>query len=382
MMNLLWLCLSLLFACGPETEQKTQDVKAPVLEEIAQTYKVDSNVVISSEAEIPKEEIVEADVIPQNSSTAEKDDEAKKEDVAIILEPTVIASPSSNASTKYSNSSTVTDEKVQTTDAKIEFKDPVVEDVIETPEKEVVIENAEVEEVYIDEPIEEVLEEEVIEEKEVFIPTKHEKWQSLLSKYVDQNGWVDYKGFKNDEANLNAYLEELSNEDLSTYTATEKKAFFINAYNSFTIKLIVDNYPLKSILNLHGGKTWDRKWISLAGTVYSLNEIEHQLLIRDFSDSRVHFAINCAAKSCPPLSNKAFTSSNVESSLNSLTKAFLSNKDYNEISSNSAELSKLFEWYAKDFGDVKAYINKYLGVSIQDKTNLKFKEYDWALNGK
>ena len=87
----------------------------------------------------------------------------------------------------------------------------------------------------------------------------------------------------------------------------KKMAYWINVYNAFTIKMIVDNYPVSSITKLHGGKPWDVKWIELGEKKYSLNEIEHNILRPQFKDARIHFAVNCAAQSCPPILNKAWT---------------------------------------------------------------------------
>ena len=377
-MNLLFLCLSMLLACNTEADEKAQATHPTKAEIETKNFDTITKALPVSEQEIPKKEIKQADEILEKPSQSPT--EIVKDEPSIIKssEPIVIAtelpkkseSAPSNKESDLVEKPTISKTEIPTTEA-------VFEKEVQTSTEDIEITDLDSNQEEMDDVIETVQVEEV-----ELLPYTHEKWQKLLSNYVDQKGFVDYQGFKNDEAKLDAYLSELSNEDLSSYGAAQKKAFFINAYNAFTIKLIVENYPLKSILDLHGGKTWDRKWISLGGEEYSLNEIEHQLLIRDFSDSRVHFAINCAAKSCPPLSNKAFTSTNVESELNALTKAFLSNEAFNKISSSSAELSKLFEWYAKDFGDVKAYLSKYLGVTLDDKVKLKYKEYDWSLNGK
>ena len=127
-------------------------------------------------------------------------------------------------------------------------------------------------------------------------------WNGLLRKYVNSSGKVNYKGFKSDKSKLDAYLKELENNPIQeNWSKAKKMAYWINAYNAFTIKLIVDNYPISSITKLHGGKPWDVKWIKLGGQTYSLNNIENDILRPKYKDARIHFAVNCAAKSCPPL---------------------------------------------------------------------------------
>ena len=140
----------------------------------------------------------------------------------------------------------------------------------------------------------------------------HALWNELLTKYVSSSGVVDYGSFKKNEAQLNSYLSWLSANAPSKSDKSQKaKAYWINAYNAYTIKLIVDNYPVSSITDLHGGKPWDVSWITLGGSTYSLNNIEHDILRPIWKDARIHFAVNCAAKSCPPIANKAYTVGNL-----------------------------------------------------------------------
>jgi hypothetical protein len=160
----------------------------------------------------------------------------------------------------------------------------------------------------------------------------------------------------------------------------KKMAFWINAYNAFTIDLIIDNYPVSSILNLDGGKTWDVKRITLGGKKYSLNQIENEILRPVFKDPRIHFALNCAAKSCPPLYNKAFTAENLERALEQRTRQFINDANFNSLTAEKASVSKIFEWYAADFGDLKTYLNKYAVEKLNNSTAIGFLKYNWALN--
>lgn len=211
----------------------------------------------------------------------------------------------------------------------------------------------------------------------------HSTWDNLLQKYVTTTGAVDYVGFKKDAVQLEAYLNILStNAPQQSWSRNEQLAYWINAYNAFTVKLIVDNYPLKSIRDLHNGKPWDVKWIKIGGQTYSLNQIENEIIRPQFKESRIHFAVNCAAKSCPPLLNRAYTAAKLNEQLASQTKKFINNTAYNSISNRSVKVSQIFNWYSVDFGDLVSYLNKYARTSISSKANVEFAEYDWALNTK
>lgn len=211
----------------------------------------------------------------------------------------------------------------------------------------------------------------------------HSQWDQLLRQYVTADGKVNYAGFKKDKAALDAYLEELrQNPVQNNWSREEKMAYWINAYNAFTVKLIVDNYPVSSIRDLHKGNPWDVKWIKLGGSTYSLNNIEHDILRAKYDDARIHFAVNCAAKSCPPLLNRAFLPGKLDSQLNQQTRAFINSARYNTINANSVAISKIFEWYAGDFGNIISYLNKYSDTRINSGATVKYKNYDWALNAK
>ncbi|MEI6411466.1 MAG: DUF547 domain-containing protein [Bacteroidota bacterium] len=209
----------------------------------------------------------------------------------------------------------------------------------------------------------------------------HENWNKLLVKHVNASGKVDYKGFKADKAALDAYCEELAaHTPQNDWSRGEKMAYWINAYNAFTIQLITDHYPLTSILKLDGGKTWDVKRIQLGDKKYSLNQIENEILRPQFKDPRIHVAINCAAKSCPPLLNKAYTAENLEQTLDERARKFINNAQYNTISTDRAQLSKIFDWYAADFPDLKKFVNQYSSTKLNASAIIEFKEYDWDLN--
>ncbi|NJN34059.1 MAG: DUF547 domain-containing protein, partial [Saprospiraceae bacterium] len=211
----------------------------------------------------------------------------------------------------------------------------------------------------------------------------HQSFDILLKKYVAQSGNVNYKSFKNsatDKAALEEYIKTLSTNAPTDKTAKkEKMAFWINAYNALTIKLILDKYPLSKITDLDGGKTWDVKRYTFDGKKLSLNDIENNIL-RPMGDARIHFAINCAAKSCPPLANEAFTAENLETLLAKRTKRFVNDDKANALKINEIKVSKIFEWYAKDFGNLIVFLNKYAPIKLEANARILYQEYDWRLN--
>lgn len=209
----------------------------------------------------------------------------------------------------------------------------------------------------------------------------HAGLDSLLQKYVSETGKVNYKGLKDSKDALYAYCQLLSDNPVQdAWSREEKMAYWINAYNAFTLRLIADHYPTPSIMRFDGGKTWDVKRIAIGGKKYSLNDIENDILRPQFKDPRIHFAINCAAKSCPPLRNRAYTAENLDSTLEARTRAFINDPQYNTLTASKASVSKIFEWYAADFGDLKNYLNRYADTQLKPSATVVFLEYDWALN--
>jgi hypothetical protein len=218
----------------------------------------------------------------------------------------------------------------------------------------------------------------------------HAIWDGLLKKHVDSEGWVDYKGLVKDSARLNQYLDLLSaNHPKSSWPKAEQKAYWINAYNAFTVKLIVDHYPVASIKDIKKGipfvnSVWDLQFIDIQGKSYDLNNIEHSILRKEFKDARIHAAVNCASYSCPKLWGEAFVASRLEQQLDQAMRAFVNDPLRNKVSANSAELSQIFNWYGGDFkdeaGSIRAYINQYAKVKLSAKAKISFREYNWALN--
>lgn len=211
----------------------------------------------------------------------------------------------------------------------------------------------------------------------------HKQWDVLLKKHVDNEGNVDYKNFKKDSTALNIYLDHLAdNSPTDDWSKNETVAYYINIYNAGTIKLIVDNYPVKSIKDIKN--PWLKKRIRIGDREWSLGGIEYKIL-RKIGEPRMHFAINCASYSCPKLLNEAYTSGNIESQLQTVTIDFLKDTKRNRITQNRVQLSKIFKWYHKDFtknSSLIAYINTLSGKNISNTIKIEYLEYDWTLNEK
>lgn len=212
----------------------------------------------------------------------------------------------------------------------------------------------------------------------------HKPWDELLKKYVSAAGTVNYQSFKNDRAKLEAYLKSLTtNPPAESWKRADQMAYWINAYNAVTVKAVLDHYPLKSIKDIDGGKVWEKPAITIGGKSYSLNNIEHDMLRKKFSDPRIHFAVNCASASCPKLINEAFTAEKLEAQLNAVAKGFINDASRNKISSNNLQLSAIFDWYKGDFttkGTLIDFLNQYSATRISSGASISFLPYDWSLN--
>lgn len=218
-------------------------------------------------------------------------------------------------------------------------------------------------------------------------PISHEIWDSLLRKHVTEEGNVDYEGFIQDSAQFNQYLELLSKHHPNdkNWSDAERLAYWINAYNAFTVKLIIDHYPVESIKDIKNGipfvnTVWDIKFINIEKRTYDLNNIEHGIIRPKFKDPRIHMAVNCASISCPKLQDRAYTGDNLEEQLNKAAREFINNDAKNNITAEKAQLSQIFSWYRMDFKSVQDFINQYSDVKISKDTKIEYLDYNWGLN--
>lgn len=220
----------------------------------------------------------------------------------------------------------------------------------------------------------------------------HDKFDKILRKHVDGNGMVNYFQLKVNKHLLDSYLEMISkNPPQKSWTKNERLAYWINAYNAFTLKLVITHYPIKSIRDIGSSiqvpfvnSPWDVKFIKIGGETYDLNNIEHSIIRKRFDEPRIHFALVCAAVSCPKLLNRAYFPKTLDKQLEQVAIGFLNNSSKNQVvSEGKVELSKLFSWYKGDFTkktDLISYINQYTKKKVKENAKISYKNYNWALN--
>ncbi len=219
-------------------------------------------------------------------------------------------------------------------------------------------------------------------------------WKELLSDHVDYaSGRVDYAAFKEDESKLDAYLHVLQTTDRDALAPDERMAFYINAYNSATIKLILMHYPdIDSIRDIGGlfSGPFSKKFIELEGETYSLDNIEHDILRPEFRDARIHFAVNCASKSCPPLYDAPYTGADIDRQLDLVTRNFINNPERTWLEGDTLHVTRIMDWYREDFereGGILGFVKQYAegGLlkrlrALGDDVEIEFQDYDWSLN--
>ncbi len=243
--------------------------------------------------------------------------------------------------------------------------------------------------------------------KNIAFDQQHTLWNDLLQKHVHmiqeaRASQVDYKNF--DKPKLEKYLQSLSSLSRSQYqefTREQKLVFLINAYNAFTVQLILDNYPISSIKKIGSifSSPWKKKFVSLFGEKVSLDDIEHSMIRKDplFQEPRIHFAVNCASIGCPALLHEAFRADNLEAQLEKVTRAFLKDRKRNRIEGTKVMLSPIFDWYEEDFEKgwkgyrkVEDFVQSYKEALADTPEQLKILEggkftiahtsYNWDLN--
>jgi hypothetical protein len=219
----------------------------------------------------------------------------------------------------------------------------------------------------------------------------HSLYGELLAKHV-KNGVVGYQGFKNQEAKLDKYLTVLENTRVNELSRKEQFAFYVNAYNAWTIKLILGAYPdidsIKDLGNIFQSP-WEKNIVRINGKLLTLDDIEHGILRAQFKDSRVHFAVNCASKSCPPLLSEPYRGSTLNRQLDDATRAFINDPSSNYLEGKRLYVSRIFKWFSEDFNDdVVGFFLKYAEGNFKkdleakkDKVKVVYLSYDWSLNG-
>ena len=210
----------------------------------------------------------------------------------------------------------------------------------------------------------------------------------LLESYVSESG-VHYDDWFNNKADVRALddvLAELAQIDLTHYSKEASTAFYINLYNAAMLQAVFKHYPIESVKDIGDApfSIFKQAFIYQNGRKLSLDEIEKGILLKDFFDPRIHFAVNCASESCPPLLGEPFTASQLEAQLEQQTRAFASSAHAARFDarSKSIQFSELFNWYAKDFGvsNPAKYLNRYRKDPLPLNKKVEWIPYDWSLN--
>ncbi|MEM9857019.1 MAG: DUF547 domain-containing protein [Bacteroidota bacterium] len=207
---------------------------------------------------------------------------------------------------------------------------------------------------------------------------------AFLKKYVD-NGKVHYQKISENISSIEKLYNDIGDMDISSANPQTKKAFYINAYNLVVIYQVAKFYPLKSPLDRSG--FFDRVKHNVAGESITLNALEIKKLVLTNKDPRIHFVLACAAVSCPPLASFAYLPGKLDGQLNTRTKLSINNSNWLKVnaSAKEASISKIFDWYKKDFtmngeNTVIEFINKYKNSPIPSSYSVVHYEYDWSLN--
>ncbi len=227
---------------------------------------------------------------------------------------------------------------------------------------------------------------------------EHAAWTSLLRPYVS-HGLVAHAALKRGRPELDAYLrtlESVERSELEAWPRPDQLAFWINAYNAYTVKLVLDHHPLRSIrsIGLLPGSAFKRKFIPLervAGGKVSLDDIEHRILRERFGDARIHFAIVCASRRCPALRDEAYRGRDLDAQLDDAARTFLRDPVRNRYdpSSRTLSLSSIFKWFRGDFeaaaGTLPAFVARYADEPTAEAlrrggVHLEFLGYDWSLD--
>lgn len=224
-------------------------------------------------------------------------------------------------------------------------------------------------------------------------------WNRTLKSHLDGSSMVAYKSLaqtaKDPQSDFNQALKNLASvsyQQYQSFSADQQKAFLINAYNAYTLKLIVDHPDVASIKDIGGlfTKPWSIEFFSLlSGKIKSLDPIEHEWLRPKFKDYRIHAACNCASISCPTLRREAYTAAKLNQQLDEQMQLWIRDPARNQLAGATAKISKIFDWYESDFswggsGGVRAVLKKYASAdnakNLTEKTPIEYLDYNWQLN--
>jgi hypothetical protein len=232
-------------------------------------------------------------------------------------------------------------------------------------------------------------------------PPDYKPWQDLLTKYYDPARGMSYKSLKeHDKPALDQLRQQLATVDVAALSKTDQLAYWINLYNVSTLAVVIDGYPTKSIRDLSTDpiirlNVFKKPSVKTKAGAISLNDVENDKIREGFKDPRIHFAINCAAKSCPPIRTEPYTGARLGEQLDDQARRFLNGPHGVRLAKDgdgvTLHVTKILDWFKDDFekwgGGRVAFIRKYLPADKQKqldaakgKVDLTFDDYDWTLN--
>lgn len=225
----------------------------------------------------------------------------------------------------------------------------------------------------------------------------HGAWQKILDTYLIKTRAetvFDYAAVSEEDiTTLDHYLTGLSRTDVDRLNEVEQKAFWINAFNALIVRVVLSEYPVSSINDIGGGWFSSGPWAEKRFRVYlidlSLNDIYHRILRPIWQDNRVHYALSCAAKGCPNLSEKAFIAETLDQDLEAAGRDFINNgQGILQLNGGSVRLSRIYDWYRDDFGEdeagvighLKSFADVETGVNLENVKRISGHAFDWSLN--
>ena len=235
-------------------------------------------------------------------------------------------------------------------------------------------------------------------------PFDHSPFDQVLQEYVDDQGLVRYAALAQDRAQLDAYVDSLGHASPASHpdrfpTRAHELAYWINAYNAFTLRGVIDAYPIASVKDAFAlSGFFNRQTFVAGGREMTLDHLENQIIRPTYQEPRIHFAVNCAALSCPQLENRAFTGPDLDARLERALTRFAQDPNHVRLQEQQLYLSKILDWYGEDFSVwfppdrpnpedmptivnyLRPYLPSELAAELTEDIVIEYNDYDWTLN--
>ena len=222
----------------------------------------------------------------------------------------------------------------------------------------------------------------------------YSQWNRILAAHYNPAHGMDYAGLKARDAKaLMALRQQLGKVNVAKLSPKQQLAYWINVYNVNVVATVVEKYPVESIRDISTDpivrlNVFKKERVPFGSELLSLDDVEHKKIRETFKDARIHFAINCAAKSCPPIRSEAYVGARVDAQLDEQAKKFLSGPYGARFTRDGDELSmrvtKIMDWFGEDFekwsGGKVAFVRRYVTVPPSKEVKIVYDDYDWALN--